>query len=89
MTLRGSLASRLPPRASLTDDGCSAGSFYLFYSFVLANLSLPDMRMESHSTDDKAIENFRFKDDGKVIVIHVEQGSKMQKNVSPWASEWR
>lgn len=42
------------------------------------------MRMESHST-----ENFRFKDDGKVIVIHVEQGSKMQKNVSPWASEWR
>ena len=25
------------------------------------------MRMESHSTDDKAIENFRFKDDGKVV----------------------
>lgn len=47
------------------------------------------MRMESHFTDDKAIENFRFKDDGKVVVIHVEQGSKMQKNVSPWASEWR
>ena len=61
----------------------------LFLDHVLANLSLPDMRMESHSTDDKAIENFRFKDDGKVIVIHVEQGSKMQKNVSPWASEWR